>query len=119
MRSIVMMAVLVCVCITSVEATGTWILRERVMYVPANSPSTAVRQLDRETPWHLVVTFMSEEACRQSIEDKIQQHRASLEQHGQPTRRSTAGSGIEIVVGEILDLKDEHITQYHCTPEKP
>jgi hypothetical protein len=119
MRSTVIMAVLVCVCATGVGAAGTWMLRERGMYVPANSPNTAVRQLDRETPWHLVSTFMSEEGCRQHMEDRIKQHRASLEQHGQPTRRSTAGSGIETVVGEIPDLKDEHITQYHCTAEKP
>jgi len=119
MRSIVMMAVLVCVCTTSVEAAGTYILRERVMYMPANSPSTAMRQLDRETPWHLVSTFLSEEDCRQRLEDRIKQHRASLEQHGQPTRRSTAGSGIESVLSEIPDLKDTSITQWHCTPEKP
>jgi hypothetical protein len=119
MRSTVIMAVLVCVCATGVGAAGTWILREREMYVPANSPSTAVRQLDRETPWHLVSTFMSEEECRQSMEDRIKRHRTSLDQHGHANSRRTAASGIESLVSEIPDLKDEHMTQYHCTPEKP
>jgi hypothetical protein len=62
---------------------------------------------------------MSEGACRQRMEEQIQRHRASLDQHGQPTSRSTAASGIESVVSEIPDLKDQHITQYHCTTEKP
>ena len=119
MRATVMMAVLVCVCAIGGAAEGTWILRERAMYMPANRPSTAVRQHDRETPWHLVATFLSEEACRGSMEDRIKQHRASLDQHGQQSSRETAGSGIDSIVSEMPDLKDQHITQYHCTPEKP
>jgi hypothetical protein len=89
------------------------------MYMPANSPSAAVRQQDRETPWIIVAAFVSEEECRQRLEDRIKRQRTSLDQHGHTNSRRTAASGIESVVGEIPDLKDEHITQYHCTPEKP
>ena len=119
MRSTVIMAVLVCVCATGVDAAGTWLLRERGLSVPTNSPSAAVRQRDRETPWYLVSAFRSEEACRQSMEDRIKRHRAALDHQGQAHSRRTAAFGIESIVREMSDLKDEHVTQYHCTPEKP
>jgi hypothetical protein len=88
------------------------------MYVPTNSPSVVVRQRDRDAPWHLVSAFSSEEACRQSMEDRIRRHRAALDYQEQAHSRRTAAAGIESIVREMPDLKDEHLTQYHCTPEK-
>ena len=119
MRATVIMAVLVCVGATGVGAAGTWMLRERGMSVPVTSPCATMRQLDRKTPWHLVSVFSSEEACRQHREDRIKRHRAALDHQGQAHSRRTAAFGIESIVREMSDLKDEHITQYHYTPEKP
>jgi hypothetical protein len=90
----IIVAVLVVVCAIRVSVEGVWILREWSMYIPHNSPSTDVRQKDATTPWPMVATFVSEEECRQHMEAMISRQRASLEQHGQPTSRSTAaGSG--------------------------
>jgi hypothetical protein len=119
MPNTVMMAMKVCMYATCVSAESPWSLCERAMYIPYNSSSANVLQKDATTSWHIVATFGSAGACRQRMEAQIQRHQASLDQRGQPTSRSTAASGIESIVSEIPDLKDQHITQYHCTTGQP